>query len=56
VEELANWIIQGRNDFVPVTFKLDETDLIDNIPGLLELIPGEKLSEQVEKIRFTKSW
>ena len=54
VEELANWIIQGRNDFVPVTFKLEETDLIDNIPGLLELIPGEKLSEQVEEIPLYK--
>jgi len=54
VEKLANWIIQGRNDFVPATFKLDESDMIDNIPGLLELMSGEKLNEKVEQIPLYK--
>jgi hypothetical protein len=54
VEELANWIIQGRNDFVPVSYKLHETNVIDNIPGLLELNPEGKLSEQVQQIPLYK--
>ena len=54
VEELANWIIQGRNDFVPVSYKLQETNLIDNIPGLLELNPEGELSEQVQQIPLYK--
>jgi len=54
VEELANWIIQGRNDFVPVSYKLQETNVIDNIPGLLELNPEGELSEQVQQIPLYK--
>ncbi|MBC8259843.1 MAG: hypothetical protein H8E38_12560 [SAR324 cluster bacterium] len=54
VEEFANWIIQGRNDFVPVTFSIEETSGIDNIPGLIQLDPQANYKQQIKQIPIYK--
>lgn len=49
VEDFAGWIIQGRNDFIPILLQLEESETLDNIPGLRifdeDLLLDEKVSQ-----------
>ncbi len=54
VTELAGWIIEGRNDFIPVLLQSPAEPGIDNIPGLVVLDPSGDLAGAVSKFPVYK--
>ncbi|MBF0351890.1 MAG: hypothetical protein HQM11_12725 [SAR324 cluster bacterium] len=55
IEEMAGWVIEGRNDFLPVLLQSYSGQKVDNIPGVL-LIPTENLTEEIKQIPYYKKW
>ncbi|MBF0286800.1 MAG: hypothetical protein HQM14_03205 [SAR324 cluster bacterium] len=57
VTELADWIIQGSNRFVPVLLQeKDDQTLLDNIPGVIQLHIDSSLEQKIKEIPSYKTW
>ena len=56
VAELAGWIIEGRNDFLPIYCHNVEKEMIDNIPGLVSLKQDQTFREKVDGLPSYKKW
>ncbi|MCP4294752.1 MAG: hypothetical protein GY786_04015 [Proteobacteria bacterium] len=56
VTDLAGWIIQSRNDFVPVFINNDDNHVIDDIPSIVSLNSDQNLEEQIRNIPDYKKW
>ncbi|MBF0278845.1 MAG: rhodanese-like domain-containing protein [SAR324 cluster bacterium] len=56
VEELAAWIIQGRNHYMPILLDADSEQELDNIPGLIRLQHDETLEDKVASLSTYKKW
>lgn len=56
VTEMANWIVQGRNDFLPVQILTDGEEPIANIDGLLSATNQEELDALIAKQPTYKTW
>ncbi len=55
--EMAGWIIEGRNHFVPVLLQEgDEKPILDNVPGLIHLKMDDTLEQQIQEIPNYKKW
>ena len=54
VTELATWIIEGRNDFVPVMLQSEADPGLQNIPGLVSIDPFDDPQRDVEKLPIYK--
>ena len=56
VTELAGWIIEGKNDYLPIYCSDVDTTKIDTIPGLIALNQNTDFQKKVSELPDYKKW